>query len=97
MFGLFKKYSIPIKEKDPKDFTLTESSTGWDLDRHYCRQCLKSTCHSEYMSDVCNGCGGFNTQDGRGRSFRKIFYQGVWQYQIKYKEGKEEIIKEWYS
>ncbi len=92
----------PLKEpqaprsKDPKDYTECNLSTGWKSDEHYCNECMKSTGHNEYMADICNGCGSFNTQVWYGRSYRKIYYVGKWKYQIRYKDGREEIRNEWY-
>ncbi len=93
MFGLFKKQ---LPDKDPKDYTKTPSSTGWQLDSHFCNKCLKSTGHSEFMSGVCNGCGGFETQWSKGRSYRQIIQNGKWVYQIRYEKGNEEIRDGWY-
>lgn len=86
-----------IKEKYPKDYTLSESSTEWLSERSYCKKCSCTTAHNEFMSDICNTCGSFNTQERMGRSYRTIWYQGKWQYQVRYREGKEEIIEEWYK
>ena len=84
------------QSKDPKDYTKCKLSTEWVGDHHYCKVCLKSTGSNEYLSDICNGCGGFNTQVSYGRSFRKIYIDGEWKYQIRYKDGREEIRKDWY-
>ncbi len=85
-----------ILSKDPKDYTLDKLSTPWKVDSQFCKFCRKSTSHSEYMSDICNGCGSFNTQSSNGRSYRKIYIDGEWKYQVRYKNGNEEIRKEWY-
>lgn len=85
-----------ITSKDPKDYTKTELSTDWEADKHHCTACNKSTGHNEYMSDICSGCGKFNTQVRFQRSFRKIYIAGSWKYQVRYKDGTEEIRAKWY-
>lgn len=82
--------------KDPKDYKEDKLSTGWKSDNIYCSACMKSTGHNEFMSDICNGCGNFNTQIRFGRSYRKIYIDGEWKYQVRYRSGTEEIRKEWY-
>jgi len=92
---LFEKSLV---SKDPKDYTKCKLSTGWESDRIYCSACKKSTGHNEYMSDICNGCGSFNTQIRFGRSYRKIYIDGKWKFQIKYKNSEnDEIREEWYN
>lgn len=85
-----------LPEKDPLDFSLTSSSTEWKLDQHHCKECKASVGHEEYMSDVCNTCGSFKCMDLMGRIYRKIFIDGKWKYQIKYRNGDMEIIDKWY-
>ena len=83
--------------KDPNDFTKCALSTAWLVDAHYCTKCKKSTSHNEFMSDICSGCGSFNTQDRFGRSYRKIRIEGKWMYQIRYKNGDMEITDNSYE
>lgn len=82
--------------KDPKDYTKTDLSTTWKADHVYCDVCMKSTGHNEFMSGICNNCGNFNTQIRYGRSYRKIYIDGAWKYQVRYKNGTEEIREKWY-
>ena len=82
--------------KDPNDYTLNDLSTAWISEDHYCVKCKKSTGHNEYMSDICNSCGSWNTQKRYGRVYRQILINGVWKFQIKYKEGHEEIRDDWF-
>ncbi|AGO47464.1 hypothetical protein Phi19:3_gp060 [Cellulophaga phage phi19:3] len=84
------------KSKDPSDYKKCSLSSEWYSDNHYCTKCKKSTGHNEYMSDICNGCGSFDTQKRFGRSYRKIMIEGKWKYQVRYKNGNEEIIDKWY-
>jgi hypothetical protein len=88
--------SVPNGNKNPEDYTKDELSTNWKSDRNYCENCMKSTDHNEYMSDICNSCGSFNTQVHFGRSYRRIVIDGSWNYQIRYRDGKEEIRENWY-
>ncbi len=89
----FKIFTIKSKleNKDPNDFTLTKSSTQWQTDT-YCTKCKHSTSHSEYMAGVCNNCGEFETQYLYGRSYRKIYIDGKWVTQFKYRGGGMDII-----
>jgi len=82
--------------KDPNDYKKCSLSTEWKSDDTHCTKCKKSTGHNEYMSDICNGCGSFNTQVRFGRSYRKIKVDGKWKYQVRYRNGDEEIIDKWY-
>lgn len=84
------------KAKDPTDYTKDSLSTGWKTDDRYCTKCLKSTNHDEFMSDICNNCGSFNTQVRYCRVYRKIYIDGAWKYQVRYKDGHEEIREDWY-
>lgn len=90
--------NIPVvrRSKDPKDYTKCDLSTEWESDNTYCKKCMKSTGHKAYMSDICNGCGSFNTQVRFGRSYRKIKIDGEWKYQIRYRNGDEEVRDDWY-
>jgi hypothetical protein len=88
IINLFK----PSGSKDPNDYKKDSLSTDWESDDHYCSICKRSTKHNEYMSDICNGCGGFNTQVRYGRCFRKIYIDGKWRIQIKYRNGDNCII-----
>jgi hypothetical protein len=96
-FNFLKKFKEPLKEKDPNDFTKCKSSTNWNVENSYCTSCKCTGSHSEYMSDVCNTCGQFDTIVLYGRSYRKIYYQSKWQYQIKYKNGKIELRENWFT
>lgn len=87
-FKWFRKIPIkmgPLLPKDPKDFTLTKSSTPWHIDEYFCAKCLNSTSHEEYMADVCNSCGEMWAQRLYGRSVRKIWNGQKWIWQYKYK------------
>jgi len=90
-----KKPKLP--DHDPKDYRKSDSSTDWSFDAHYCNDCRCSTGHQEFMSDVCRSCGGFKTQFNSGRSWRRIVQNGKWVFQVKYQDGTEEIIKEWFK
>lgn len=83
-------------DKDPKDYTKSKLSTEWQTEDYYCYHCKKSTGHSEYMSDICNSCGSFSTQVRFGRVYRKIYLNGKWRFQVRYKDDREEIIDNWY-
>ena len=93
---LFGVTPIIAENKDPKDYKKCKLSTNWGSDDHYCNVCKKSTTTNEYLSAICNGCGSFNTQVRFGRSYRKIYINGMWKYQIRYKEGTEEMREGWY-
>jgi hypothetical protein len=82
--------------KDPMDYKKCSLSTDWDIDPHHCTKCQKSTSHREYISDVCNSCGSFDTQVLHGRSYRKIKEHGEWRYQVRYRNGVQEIMDTWY-
>ena len=98
----------PKGNKDPDDFTLCSLSTPWQIDEHYCSRCKCSTGHQEYLSGACNQCGAFGTQELCNRSWRKIWYEGKWQFQVRY-QGRQvfpsisktggcvEIIEKWYD
>ena len=92
-----KKDNVVKNEKDPNDYKNCSLSTNWEIEEHYCTNCKKTTTHNEFMSDICCGCGSFKTQKLYGRTYRKIYIDGKWKYQIKYKKkGNMEIIEEWY-
>ncbi len=98
-YKLFKFLMNIGKEKpskDPSDYRKDSLSTEWQADDHYCSVCKKSTGFNEYMSEICNGCGNFSTQIYNGRSYRKIYIDDKWKYQVRYKDGIEEIIEKWY-
>jgi len=88
--------NIPSGSKDPSDYKKDDLSTVWRSDDRYCKKCKKSTSHNEFMSDICNSRGSFNTQIRFGRVYRKIYIDGKWMYQVKYRNGHEEIIHKWY-
>lgn len=78
---------IPKIEKDPNDFTLTESSTAWDND-HYCFTCFSTIDNLESLNGICNKCG---TQEdlyqrfyNNKRTFRQIYKDKKWVWQYKY-------------
>lgn len=86
------------KSKDPNDYTKCELSTGWKVDHYYCTKCKKSSDHDEYISSICNVCGSFCTIESLGRTYRKIYIDGKWKYQIKYRGVKPDEIREgWYQ
>lgn len=95
--GLTKNINFPIVKasKDPNDYTKDDLSTDWYGDDHYCNKCKKSTSHNEYMSSICNTCGSFDKQIVYGRSYRKIYIDGRWKYQVRYKNGFNEIRDNW--
>ena len=95
-FKCKKKPICPNGNKDISDYREDGLSTGWHPDDRHCEKCKKSTSHNEYMSDICNSCGGFNTQVRFGRAYRKVYIDGVWKYHVKYKSGHEEVINKWY-
>lgn len=96
LFGIEDDAPANSVSKDPKDYKKDELSTHWMGESTYCSVCKKSTDHDEWMSAICNGCGSFNTQIRFGRSYRKIYIDGSWKYQIRYQNGDEEIIDKWY-
>ncbi len=99
LFGISKTSRKPkvAGSKDPNDHKKCALSTGWKLDDHYCSNCKKSTGHNEYITHCCNNCGEFGTQVRSGRTYRKIFIDDKWKYQIRYKRNNdEEIIEKWY-
>lgn len=79
-----------IEEKDPADYSKSVSSTHWVSERYYCRHCKSEATQSEYMSDICSSCGEFRGVIHSGRSYRKIYIDGKWKYQYKYKDNKSE-------
>lgn len=98
LFGIRKTNFKPKKagSKDPDDHTKCELSTGWKVDDHYCSSCKKSTGWTQYMSRICKHCGEHGTQS-RKRTYRKIWFNDKWQYQIRYNHlHTEEIIERWY-
>lgn len=71
-------------DKDPLDFTLTNLSTPWRIDR-CCLRCNNYVTHEERMSNICNACGYESRPSGllsNYRRYRKIFNGGRWCYQV---------------
>lgn len=89
--------NVPKKEQDLADYRKSETSSEWLAESHCCINCKCTTTHNEFMSDICNSCGKFNTQKRYERSYRKVFYGGKVQYQVRYRDGREEVIEKWYS
>lgn len=86
MIRLFKRMISKTKDlqpKNPKDYTLTDSSTPW---RHetYCPACKSVTQHHELMTDCCESCGRIGWLLGNHRSRRKIFTGTEWIDQYRY-------------
>ncbi len=92
--GSVKTLRTPSKEKDPNDYTLTESSTVWGTDR-FCSTCKATTGHREYMSQVCNTCGTISNTiiPFDYRSYRQIYKDKKWVWQYKYVNNKFEILE----
>jgi predicted RNA-binding Zn-ribbon protein involved in translation (DUF1610 family) len=87
---------VPKHEKDPSDYTLTDSSTRWSTDKYYCTGCKKSVRFDDYLDDLCPYCGRTHIES-KGRDWRKIYIDSAWKYQVKYRKTKQtEIINEWY-
>jgi hypothetical protein len=80
----------PLPAKDPLDFTLTPSSTRW-YTHHYCELCKAWTDHDEWMSQICNSCGGHGDMRGY-RSSRKIWNGERWVQQFRYHNGSIELV-----
>jgi hypothetical protein len=80
---------LPVK--DPNDYTLTESSTGWEGHVAWCTTCKTGRSHQEFMADCCNSCGRFHTMQYYGASTRYIWNGMKWVRQIKHKSGGMEI------
>jgi hypothetical protein len=95
---LFHKKEKPndlVGSKDPNDFTKTNLSTNWKTVSVYCKKCKSDGSHNEFMADVCNSCGSFFTMKLNGKSWRKIYIDGKWKYQVKYANGSIEIKDEY--
>jgi hypothetical protein len=83
MFKFLTKKILP--PKDPNDFTLTESSTGWRTTDINCPECFAACGHEEYMANVCNNCGYLGWLDRFERTYRQIWNGEKWIYQYKYR------------
>jgi len=82
----------PKNDHDPHDVRPSRSATGWNITDHWCPNCKASTSHNEYMADACYNCGSSGIQIRFQRTWRRIFYEGIWQIQIKYSDGTFEFI-----
>lgn len=91
LFGVPKQ---PLPAKDPKDFTLTKSSTPWVTQHHWCRSCKTNRSHDEFMASVCNNCGQFDTIDIFGCTIRRIWNGESWISQIKERGGETWLEKQ---
>ena len=85
-----------LPAKDPNDFTLSESSTEFNVER-FCPKCLSVTNHKEQMSNICFSCGSdFGTGIDlliSNRCTRKIYNGKAWVVQRKYEDGSFTISK----
>lgn len=80
-----------MEAKDPMDWRLTPNSSEWTTEPHWCPTCKKALSHREFMSDVCNRCGGFfEILQLRPRSYRKIWNGEKWVWQYKTGNGPED-------
>lgn len=79
----------PLPAKDPNDWSLTKSSTPWAYHK-FCEICDAEVGHEEYMTSICNRCGGYGKL--YRRSYRKIFNgeKWVWQYKFRNKSKVSE-------
>lgn len=83
-----------LPNKDPKDYTLTESSTAWERRRRiWCTACNTEATHKEFGVHICNTCGAVNSIESEHVNQRKIYIDGKWLRQIRLRNG-EEIIEE---
>jgi len=67
-----------LPKKDVYDYTLTKSSSDWQVQQHWCKRCKTDRSHREYMSRVCSGCGGYSTISLYGCSIRSIWNGEKW-------------------
>jgi len=88
------KIKINMPAKDPMDWRLTKNSKKWDVE-YYCSLCKSATGHEEFMSYICNSCGGHGNTRER-RSYRSIWDGSKWVTQEKYGNGEDdyEIVQE---
>lgn len=77
-----------LPAKDPKDLSLTPSSTPWENQRYWCKSCKTSRSHQEAMSDTCNGCGSYYKIDTYGCNIRKIWNGEKWVTQYNERSNK---------
>ena len=91
LFLFFKRYDLPsniLENKDPNDFTLTASSTGWKTHPYYCLDCKSDTSHNEFIAHICNHCGSFRRQELNYKVTRQIYYNNKWITQTKLRSGE---------
>jgi len=81
-----------LPAKDPEDFTLTKSSTGWAQER-FCPRCKATVGHLEFISQICDSCGYFAEYSSafKQRVCRRIFNGTKWVYQYNYGNSKTDI------
>lgn len=95
MWNFRRKFLVkdPLPVKDPKDYTLTESSTEWSSGK-YCPRCKDWIGHLEFMASICNSCGGtFNILQVKHKSVRKIWNGSKWVRQYRYPNDSIEIVE----
>ena len=95
LFSIEKEILV---DKDPNDYTLTNTSTAWEVD-NYCRECKNSVSINERLASICNSCGTYNHYMvlTRPRSRRQIFQNEKWVWQYKYPSGDVEILENKYN
>lgn len=101
MFGFIKKlFGIkiqpkePLPPKDPMDWSLTPSSTDWNVES-YCPNCESKTKHEDLMSSICSACGYFDQYlIFKKRVTRKIWNGTKWVVQRKYGNGPKDYTLE---
>jgi len=77
-----------LPAKDPKDLSLTPSSTPWQNQRYWCKSCKTNRSHQENMADTCNGCGSYYKIDTYGCNIRKIWNGKKWVTQYNERSNK---------
>lgn len=83
-----------LPQKDPKDYTLTDSSTPWAIDEYHCDKCKESASFEEFMAHICESCGSADywAIRSRERSRRKIWNGSKWVTQLRYRNGESVIL-----
>lgn len=92
--GLVKK---SLQDKDPYDFTKTESSTDWVGLEPYCPECLETITFSDSIAETCPYCGSPEPRLFISRISRYIRYNGERCKQSRYKSGKMTINNKYIS
>lgn len=66
-------------DKDPKDYTLSPSSTPWEK-QDYCPHCQSPVGHNEWLARICESCGSvvFSPGDWSRGAHRMIVRGGCW-------------------